>query len=101
MHQIFIGVAAGVGESFDEAANFLVVDVGGREVGFVAHQEVFRAVVEAIDVAPDEAAQGGRNGAGKDWMTGLLDCWIIGLVGKQYLMDCWIVGSLDEWGKRD
>ena len=101
MNQIFKGIASGVGDCFDEAANFVGVDVSEGEVGFVAHQEVFRAVMEAIDVAPDEAAQGGRNGAGKDWRTGLLDRWIIRLLGKQYLMDCCIVGSLDEWGKRD
>ena len=51
MNQIFIRVASGVGNRFDEAADFAVVDVGLRQVGFVAKQEIFRAVMEAIDVA--------------------------------------------------
>ena len=47
MNQIFIRVASGVRYGFDEAANFAVVDVSGRKVGFVAQEQVFRAVMEA------------------------------------------------------
>src|SRR6266852_1706825 len=36
--QIVVGIAFRVGDSFDEAANLAVVDVSGREVGFVAQQ---------------------------------------------------------------
>jgi len=38
VNQIVVGIACGVGDSFNEAANFAVVDVSGREVGFVAQQ---------------------------------------------------------------
>ena len=57
MNQIIIRVASGVRYGFDEAANFAVVDVNGRKVGFVAQEQIFRAVMEAIDVAPDATAQ--------------------------------------------
>ena len=75
MNQIFIRVASGVRYGFDEAANFAVVDVSGRKVGFIAQEQVFRAVMEAIDVAPDATAQSGsdrawneRNEGGAEFM---------------------------------
>ncbi len=38
VNQIFKGIASVLGEGFDEAANLVVVDVSGGEVGFVAEQ---------------------------------------------------------------
>ena len=44
-------------DEFDNPDGFAVVGEGGIEVGLIEGQEVFFAVVEAVDMAPDEAAE--------------------------------------------
>ncbi len=44
-------------DEFDDPDGFAVVGEGGIEVGLIEGEEVFFAVVEAVDVAPDKAAE--------------------------------------------
>jgi hypothetical protein len=60
-------IVGGVGEQVDAAGEFAIVEEDGCEVGFVAEETVFGAVVEPVDEAANaalEVALGFREGPG-------------------------------------